>query len=855
MNYFQELLESYEKLKQRKLSVRLDERGEFQELEKHDPERAAQIEQKLMQEFDGYKGGTVQAGESFGIGNIPVTQVPEGKTAGNMELPSVNQAYAVTLSPESLDAEAGTAVYFRGDGQSTNNQIMSAAGNINPRMFSAYKNALANMDASLPMAGGDVDTALLNAGNMLGALATDAIKVSFKNLIGSIRTAAGKTTSEGESWAEKPASYVTGTQSQSLEKKLSKLRLVKINPASKRLEEVAMDDAVKSNMVESALQSIENLYQMGLGFDSEAAKLKACANLSRSIRRDRGGKMVALTAEDDSEGIRWTPSPADNWFAEQAEKICEGEIKRTPRGTVDQNNINDTVGKTSEMAAVVLSIFDILGEDPDESILKELANLTRKEVVKDIDLFYASFGKWIQQAAKGSTDQEGAALAYVAEEVDKLIGGTEQSLMSFFKRLGRLQAPLTKAMRADIVVNVGKDKGQGIAADTGYIYIGNGAEDRATKAGEDLNVKVTDKNKKILRDLLEDAPSKKIWMMVHGLSEEDLDQEVYMVGDGLKTKAKKFTEMTMGETDLLLDVVDGDAKEIVEGYYDTVKSNLGFSNADVNEVRGYNSDLRKLSTDIDTILPQGGLDVFDPATGNTILSNGKIQITTLRGVLAKTASYEDLQEGPLMRLFQDPKGRDLDLTDPINMAKINEGLKRYLTSLRVTADANEYTGKKEDKLSPKAMQARKWLAYATNMVGGVDTEEATTVQDVENMETMTGPHMGTIKEASKGLISGTWGVSMPSSRGEYGHPGASMLITNEEDKEDRLAFRQTRAWQGKKAATRVSVVQPRHSFKKRAVIKETVADKPTVDGESMLFSYLDNQQKILESLVDLIKTN
>ena len=186
------------------------------------------------------------------------------------------------------------------------------------------------------------------------------------------------------------------------------------------------------------------------------------------------------------------------------------------------------------------------------------------------------------------------------------------------------------------------------------------------------------------------------------------------------------------------------------------------------------------------------------------------------------------------------------------MAKINDGLKRYLISLRASSDANDMKG---GKLTGKAMQVRKWLAYTTNMVGGVNTEEASTVQDVENMETMTGPHMATIKAASKGILNGSWGVAMPDPRGKHGHPGASLLLTNGEDNDDKLSLRQSRSWQGKNAVTRLSVVQPRHSFEKRATIKETLKQPETVDTESLLYSYLNNQQKILESLVDLIKTN
>ena len=852
MNYFQELLESYEKIKQRKFAVRIDERGEFQELEKKDPERAEAIENKLSQEFDGYKPGKPSENSTIGIGSLTTVNVPEGETAGTMTLPAVNQAYSVTLK------DGGTAVFYRREGSNTNAQIISDQGKVNTKELSGYKNALANSKGEIPTLDGTVDSAKVNAGSLLGTLATPQLKTSFQGLIDIIREAAGASTAEGEAWTEEPASYVTGNRLQSLERKLSRLELVKLSPITGKLEKVDLDPAVKSNMIEQSLQSMSNLYQIGLPNDSEAAKLKKCIAVSNSIRRGRGGKIVALTAEDATEGIRFTPSPADQYFMNQVEKVCGETIERTPGGIggYDQHSINDFVGKMSEMASVVLMGLDVIKTLPPNKqsvMFNYLADLTRREILDDVDKFRQAFGPWLQKVKSGATDAEGAAIEALAKQVDTLVGGTEEEVMSFFKRLSLLQAPMIQKMKADIMVQTGKLKGQGYKADMSFVYRGPNAKARAEEAAKELGIKLNDKHKKRLGDVLGPAASRDFWTKLYNLSEKDLDEEVYALGDGLKTKAHRFTEMTMGETDSTLDMIAGNATEIAPGYYDVVKKRLGFSNADVTSVREYNTNLISLAQSIDGVFPQGGLEEFDPITGNTTLSTGKTQLDAVRELLAKDKTFDEIEHGQLLRVFKDKSGNDLNLSDPVNMAKANEGIKRYMTAMRVSTDAN--TRDDQGNLTPEAVQARKWLAYNNTLVGGEEAGVASTVQDLASMETMTFPHNQAIDESSKGIINDTWDVKMPDARTDKGHPGATLQVVNQKDEKDRLLWRQTRSWNGAKAVTRGGLYLPRHAVVKRAKIDEKLEGPELDTAETMLFNYLNNQQKILEGLVSLIKAN
>ena len=71
---------------------------------------------------------------------------------------------------------------------------------------------------------------------------------------------------------------------------------------------------------------------------------------------------------------------------------------------------------------------------------------------------------------------------------------------------------------------------------------------------------------------------------------------------------------------------------------------------------------------------------------------------------------------------------------------------------------------------------------------------------------------------------------------------------------DRL-WRQTRSWNGAKAVTRGGLHLPRHAVVKRAKIDEKLEGPELDTAETMLFNYLNNQQKILEGLVSLIKAS
>jgi hypothetical protein len=94
---------------------------------------------------------------------------------------------------------------------------------------------------------------------------------------------------------------------------------------------------------------------------------------------------------------------------------------------------------------------------------------------------------------------------------------------------------------------------------------------------------------------------------------------------------------------------------------------------------------------------------------------------------------------------------------------------------------------------------------------------------------------------------------MPSPKGVHGHPGSTIKMVNRADPADNLPLRQTRTWgAGGKANTRWSLVQPRHSFEKRAKINDVVELSDA--SEDVLYQYMNNQNKLLEQLVGLIRT-
>ena len=173
MNYFSELLESYDKLKKRKLSVKLDELtaagarpvGDYTTLRQQNPEAADRVDTTLEQQLGtSDPNGPMSIGS--GIPRAPKPDDPEsgyGVPEGTIALVVKTIQNPVVAAPP---AEAGgvvpqlpqapvnpgqgeTFVWFQGSSKNVRSMrpLINKDGNGNSQVFKQYRNALARTEA------------------------------------------------------------------------------------------------------------------------------------------------------------------------------------------------------------------------------------------------------------------------------------------------------------------------------------------------------------------------------------------------------------------------------------------------------------------------------------------------------------------------------------------------------------------------------------------------------------------------------------------------------------------------------------------------------------------------------------
>ena len=126
MNYFSQLLESYDKLKKRALSIKLEESvaSPYQTLVKLQPEDAQEVDNTLVSMF-----GATEPSQTLTIGSIPPAPDKESVAVGTVGL--------IT------DAEGKQYAFFNTGNPSTSRPIINTSGGVNVHKFKEFRNVLA----------------------------------------------------------------------------------------------------------------------------------------------------------------------------------------------------------------------------------------------------------------------------------------------------------------------------------------------------------------------------------------------------------------------------------------------------------------------------------------------------------------------------------------------------------------------------------------------------------------------------------------------------------------------------------------------------------------------------------------
>ncbi len=152
MNYFTQLLESYDKLKKRQLNITLDEvtaagqvpTGDYETLKKQNPEAAKEIDDLLIKQL-----GTSDPKGQMSVGtDIPNAPNPDNSETG-YGVPQGTIAKVIKTiqsggDPTAILPQGETFIYYRGFGDvKSDRPIINRYGEGNSQIFRRYRNALA----------------------------------------------------------------------------------------------------------------------------------------------------------------------------------------------------------------------------------------------------------------------------------------------------------------------------------------------------------------------------------------------------------------------------------------------------------------------------------------------------------------------------------------------------------------------------------------------------------------------------------------------------------------------------------------------------------------------------------------
>lgn len=791
MNYFDQLIESYALLKQRKFQI--NEAGKYTGPEL-DPQAIAQAEgaiQKLGPVKDS--NWTVEATGPKKLGRKVVGLGPFG---------SANFVDKQGIASNRLgDLWAEFVNHF------SSGETKTTKGEVTPT------------------------TPLQAAG-----LATRRVLASLSRYTENAKNAA-KMLSPTEQLPFEANTYVNGNSSQSLERKMATAKGVVLE------KDGPIASEIDAELVEGAMGSARWVSDLAMG------KIESpCSNVSDHVKQS-GTKLVFLHENDSSRGIAITPSRLDLAFVDRIKKQCgpieeitkrdvgtaTGPINSHRGGTIEE--LDSLIGMSRAMEAKKESLgekFTKFGDFQKERL--------RKIFGKNIALSKAAFSWALQSQNEGVELQAHLHARHILEagtdEQGNHYFGTPQGVRTILSKVGRLGKKIRGLVPADIKLKVGKETGGGKKADIAMGFVGPDGEKRAKKVAKKLGVDV---NPKTWEELSVDDPEiaeqyKDLFDIKSFGSDEDGNpimkdgsnyDPVWVIGNSMKAYLS-FDWYKSGEQNGIEKFHNNIlGNGIPEEFFEKIKEEIGFGKNGVpslEKVQKYAGKLSKIDKMLDTLVP------FDDSSyvekGKVKSVNPQDALSMLKNKLVNNSSYETMKESELLKIISegDPP-KLLDLSDQKTRTRVKEQLSRLLISAQIHTDLN--AGGEREKV------ARASQAFNIWNIAGASEEE---IADLREVETNTGyviRHNDPVREAAKGILDGSWNAKQANYTQTWVGP---------DNKQVSVSRSRTQGDAGN-AITRTEV-----KFSRECIEANDISEKPSAENTSTLLKYIKGQQKLLEEL-------
>tara|TARA_A100001515_G_scaffold7122_1_gene6027 strand:+ start:5008 stop:7569 length:2562 start_codon:yes stop_codon:yes gene_type:complete len=850
MDYFNELLESYSRLKKRKLVLLEQEPSAKEKKAEQDAGgrekaeaffNAADNERVVanLQAMDAKKAPYAYKGDFKGRLVTKITGGPLGnRTINGATFQEMESTY-----PE----QTTKLVNYFADNQEPD-EITSMLQGVGleaalNRVGNQLEDAAPGMEAGiLESIKGKLLTSLQKANSLVLVARELGVKENWAGW--SKETESYRGQAEGDDSPDKTGtvgSYISGGAPQSLERQMAQGKLGMITEE----EGLVLQDMVSDpTLIQGAVDSMNALLSFG---DSEIEdKDEKCASLGSRVR-SKGKKLVLHNRGNMDEGVVISRNQFLEFAIKQARERCDnpGVIPEIPKGIYTPQELNDARGKGLETAFVAVSFYDSLRSLDDSTkkkkLLKDFAKYVTQELLLDQRKFDAA-NRWAVETErnKNATDLRGSFVSDMLLELGKQTN-TPAKLIGFLQRAHEMEAVVVNKIKPEFSIPLGKKTGAGIADDMGYLYrdeksAQNAANELGLERGETVLTTTVEELKKESPEMAE------LYQERYDLSD---DQQVYVVGSGVKSYFDEGS-VKAGENNSYerrSGLVNGtDTQSVAEGFQEVTMKRLGFNDADLSDVRSYQAELDNIYDTMGSILPEDSTVLVD-AEGNRRPIDFKTTVEILDTRIAGL-SLDDAARNRLKMLVQNQDGTKINLSDKIERLDLRENLGRLLLNAKQSNDCKERDS--SGQLTEKAMRARKNLAYTCHMIGGVKLDSAMNRKTLNSNNVRVGSHMAPINEATKGILDPDSGFEV-----DIASTGNTLSLRRQGVGGISLGTERTRG-ADRVPRTRSLVSVSSESQKDSATINETISVRQKGSEnvqDSLMINFLRGQAKLLEQLL------
>ena len=740
MDYFNDLLESYSRLKQRKLVLIEKKEPEKKEPEKNLPEYSREdVMVKALKALPAYP--PISSASFQPIPNVLVKDKEgnEKEILAYQKTPDKksNQPRFPAVTPDTTSLEKATfrektAEEKTGHGaiiaakvtHHGSARVMNSDGTPNEPQFTTwYEKFFLGKEALGTLDGAGLSNALNRVGESIrpmleSAKVPDSIQAVITNQLRNmvniandlVIAARGKNEEkpwtgwkEGEDgekgeYIGKPeadstdpemtrsvGSYISGRSKKSIEYQLAHGKTITYD----KDVGVVFDDLARDGvLIQGCLDSVQAF--MELGKAELVDKDSKCNDIGRRVKR-KGNRLIFLRNHDDNQGIALPRSDIFKFIESQITERCgaDGSIKTFPQAKYTPQQLNDMRGKGFEHGAVAVGVIPNLQAMPAGKTKNELfrmfAGYVSNELLTDEARFSAAY--------IDLEESEGVALStralFVTEAMTQLriLTNTPKKARAFFQRVYDMEKPVVDAMKPDFTFPIGLKTGIGYADDLAYAYK-SPASAQAAADGMGLQknnavheVKVSELKKELERGkhgMLGD-----IFQRMHSLGDDDM---VYLVGSSQKSYFEDGS-LKFGETVQRSGAVNGTADNMAPGFDKVTMSRLGINTDDLDSLREYQDELDSIDTALGEALPLTGNIYTDSNNNQQSINFGNIA-TVVEDVAVGLSLNSDMR-AKLKSTISDYQGNATDLNGPDNViqrAELKNELSRIITSAKQYQD-------------------------------------------------------------------------------------------------------------------------------------------------------------------------